>query len=139
MGSQRDIGFAVLLLAGLVSLGNAFWMLADPMHWYHDLPAGVPDFGAFNEHFVRDIGCAFLAIGTALLWAAWRPALRAPLVTVSAVFLVAHAGLHVYDTARGYVESHHWWLDLPLVYAPAVVIGLFSLRLLRSAPEPSRP
>lgn len=135
MNSRRDLWFPVLLAAGLVSLANAFWMLADPAHWYHDLPAGVPDFGAFNEHFVRDIGCAFLAFGVALSWSAWRPSVRIPCVTISALFLVAHAVLHVYDTARGYVESDHWWLDLPLVYVPALVIGLLALQLLRRPSE----
>ena len=98
-------------------------MLADPLRWYHDLPAGVPDTGPFNQHFVRDIGCAFLAVGVAQVWAAFRPAWRAPLVAVAAIFFVGHALLHVFDTARGAVPSEHWWLDLPGVYLPALVLG----------------
>jgi len=134
--APRDAWFWGLLALGAVGLANAGWMLLDPLWWYHDLPAGVPDFGAFNPHFVRDIGCAFLMVGTAQVWAAFVPAYRLPLVGATTVFLVAHAGLHVYDTARDAVDAHHWWLDAPGVYAPAVA----SLVLVRPArPPPSHP
>ena len=53
----------ILMLLGIALIVNAFWMLAGPMHWYEEVPAGVPDTGPFNPHFVRDIGCAFLAAG----------------------------------------------------------------------------
>ena len=76
---KRRRGWGWLLLVfGLGAVANALWMLADPLRWYHDLPAGVPDTGPFNPHFVRDIGCAFLAVGVGQVWAAFRPAWRAP-------------------------------------------------------------
>jgi hypothetical protein len=55
-----------LLALGLGNLANGTWMFIDPLHWYHELPAGVPDFGDFNPHFVRDIACAFVTVGVAL-------------------------------------------------------------------------
>ena len=131
--TQRLDGWGWLLLVlGVSSILNALWMLADPLRWYHDLPAGVPDTGPFNPHFVRDIGVAFLAVGVGQVWAAFRPAWRAPLVGVAAIFAVGHAVLHVYDTARGAVPSDHWWLDLPGVYLPALVIGYAALVFLRA-------
>jgi len=128
---KRDAWRWLLLALGAGSLANAAWMLVDPLRWYHGLPVGVPDFGDFNPHFVRDIGCAFLAVGVAQLWAAGSPRQRYPLVAVSAIFLVAHAGLHLYDTARGAVDAHHLWLDLPGVYLPALLTGALSLVLAR--------
>jgi hypothetical protein len=122
----------LLLLFGAGAVANALWMLAEPLRWYHDLPAGVPDTGPFNEHFVRDIGCAFLAVGVAQVWAAFAPVYRAPLVAVAALFAVGHALLHIYDTARGAVPGEHWWLDLPGVYLPAAVLGVAALVLLRA-------
>ncbi len=118
-------GFALLALA------NAAWMLVDPAHWYARLPAGVPDFGPLNVHFVRDIGCAFGTIGAALALAAWRPAWRAPLTLVAAIFAVAHALLHVHDTASGAVGAHHWRLDLVPVHLPALVLGVLAWRFCR--------
>ena len=113
----------IFAIFGGISVANALWMLAGPLHWYHGLPAGVPDTGPFNPHFVRDIGGAFLAVGVALVWAAFQPAWRTPLLAIAAIFLGGHALVHVYDTLRGALGDTHWWLDLPGVYLPAAVIG----------------
>ncbi len=53
--SPTDFWTLVLSLFGLGNLANGAWMLLDPPHWYATLPAGVPDFGPLNEHFIRDI------------------------------------------------------------------------------------
>ena len=61
-------------------------------------------------------------VGAALVWAARSAAFRLPLVAVATLFSGAHAVLHVHDTLRGLVDSHHWWLDLPSIYLPAIVL-----------------
>jgi hypothetical protein len=124
--TERDAESLLLLLLvfGLLTLANAVWMLAGPMHWYTKLAAGVPDTGPFNPHFVRDIGDAFLTTGIALLWAYRSPHFRLPLVGVAATFLACHAMpchalLHLYDTARGALghdhcpASHFHWSRAP--------------------------
>jgi hypothetical protein len=132
MTSVRRDGWTWLLLAlGVGSVANALWMLVDPARWYHDLPAGVPDTGPLNVHFVRDIGCAFLTAGLALLAAVRWPHWRLPLVATAAFFFVAHAALHVHDTARGIVDAHHWWLDAPGVYLPAIALAWASVVFVR--------
>ena len=125
----------LLLVFGAVSLGNAAWMLADPLRWYHELPAGVPDFGPFNPHFVRDIGVAFVAMAVAFGWAAFVPRWRPPLVAVGTVFFAGHALLHAFDTLRGALERDHWLLDPPAVYLPAVILVPVAVRLVRGAPR----
>ena len=137
MTKRRDGWFWVLVLFALTSAANAAWMLVDPQRWYHDLPAGVPDTGPYNEHFVRDIGCAFATMAVALFWAAFTPRWRPPLVAIAALFLVAHAGLHVFDTARGFLDAHHWMLDLPGVYLPALILLPLALHLLRKTGAPA--
>ncbi len=122
-GRNPDGWSALLGIVALGSLANGVWMLVDPTRWYHDLPAGVPDTGPLNEHFVRDIGCAFVTVGVALGWGALEPRVRVPAVGLAALFYVLHALLHVYDTGRGFVGAHHWWLDLPGVYLPAVILA----------------
>lgn len=121
-------GWLFLVMGGGL-LGNALWMLAGPMHWYAELPAAVPDTGPFNPHLVRDVGCAFLAAGLALVWAARVSAWRYPLVATATLFLGAHAVLHVYDTAAGNLPGDHWWLDAPGVYVPALVLGIATSRM----------
>lgn len=122
MAMPRDLWSALLALLGLGTIANALWMFAAPLHWYAEIPAGVPDTGPFNPHFVRDIGCAFFAVGVALVWAARSPRVRHPLLVVSAIFLSGHALLHAWDTVSGALGHDHWWLDAPGVYLPAALV-----------------
>ncbi len=128
---SRDAMTGLLAALALATAANALWMLVDPAGWYAGLPAGVPDTGPYNEHFVRDIGCAFGTMALALGWAALRARWRAPLVAVVAVFLAGHASLHVFDTARGFLHTDHWLLDLPGVYAPALLLAVLAWKLRR--------
>ena len=125
-----------------LTAANALWMLVAPEHWYHELPANVPATGAFNEHFVRDIGCAFAVMAVALAWAALRPAVRVPLVVIATLFLVAHAALHVFDSWRGYLPAGHWHHDVAGVYVPAVASVALMIALVRRSsrtrPEEAR-
>ncbi len=53
-------------ILGLLAAVNGLFMLIAPDSWYPITP-GVPDTGPFNQHFVRDIGCAFLVTGVSLV------------------------------------------------------------------------
>jgi hypothetical protein len=113
---------ALFWILGLVNLGHGLWMLAAPERWYHDLPAGVPDTGPLNLHFVRDIGAAFATLGAACCAAAIRPAARRGVLLGVTLFLALHAGVHVADLLAGRLPSSHWLIDLPLVFVPPVVL-----------------
>ena len=128
----------ILAALALGTLANAAWMLIDPLRWYHDLPAAVPDFGPFNPHFVRDIGCAFATAGVALAWAARKAEWRVPLVGTAAIFFVAHAILHMHDILRGLVDSHHWWIDFPGVMFPALATSALAIHFQRHASRISK-
>lgn len=124
----KSLGPALLYVVGLGSTANALWMLVAPEIWFNHLPAAVPDFGPYNVHFVRDVGIAYLTVGIGLLWGASNHAARFPVTVLAAVFFTGHAAVHLFDTARGHVGHHHWLLDLPTTYLPALlliaVIGL---------------
>ena len=119
---NRILTWLLIALAG-GTIANALWMLAAPFHWYQYLPAGVPDFGGYNRHFVRDLGCAFLTVGVALVEAARSPARRRLLAAFALLFFGAHALVHVFDTLSGHVAMHHFATDLPLTYLPVAILA----------------
>jgi len=118
---------AIFLFLALINVANGLWMLIAPQGWYHDLPAGVPDTGPLNAHFVRDIGAAFFTIGVALFVASSRPAMRRPVLLFSTLFFVLHAAIHVHDLLAGQLHTGHWLIDLPGVFLPALVMVVLCL------------
>ena len=56
------------LLLGAALAPTALTMIWAPLLWYDWFP-GVAERGAFNAHFVRDLGCAFLVAALSFLWA----------------------------------------------------------------------
>ena len=104
---------AMLGLNGLAMLFGSFW-------WYNAVP-GVIATGAFNPHFVRDIGMAYLVTAGGLAWWGWRPSQGWPALVGSAAFLTLHAAIHVFDASCGRNLLADTIRDFPGVYLPAVV------------------
>jgi hypothetical protein len=105
---------------GLLQLLNGLFMLLAPEPWYHAVPT-VPGTGPFNPHFVRDIGCAFIAGGAGLLWL-WRDPRAWPAALIGGVFFGLHALTHVWDLLAGREELAHFAIDSVLVVIPAIFI-----------------
>ena len=118
---------AIFWVLGLLNLVNGLWMLLAPEAWYHHLPAGVPDTGPLNTHFVRDIGAAFATIGIAFCAAAPRAPYRRGVLLAATFFYVLHAAVHVADLLAGRLGAGHWLIDLPGVFLPALVLGVLCL------------
>ena len=118
---------AIFWILGLLNLGNGLWMLLAPAAWYHDLPAGVPDTGPLNLHFVRDIGAAFTTIGVAFCVAAPHAPYRRGVLLGATLFYALHAAVHVADLLAGRLHADHWLVDLPGVFLPAVLLGVLCL------------
>jgi hypothetical protein len=118
---------AVFWFLGLTNLANGLWMLLAPEHWYLHLPAGVPDTGPLNVHFVRDIGAAFATAGLALCVAAPQAPYRRGVMLGITPFFVLHGLVHVGDLLAGRLEFTHWLIDLPGVFLPAIVLGVLCL------------
>ena len=113
----------LLWVFGSTAVANGLWMLFSPEAWYRDLPAGIPDTGPLNLHFVRDIGSAFLTFGVGLCIAAEFPRYRRAAVTGAAFFYILHALVHVADLFTGRLEADHWLIDLPGVFLPAILLA----------------
>lgn len=132
-------------VSGLLSVGlaaNGLAMIVEPRRWYWTIP-GVPETGAFNPQFIRDIGAAFLVSAIGVGWHAIasgptsRSSTRAPIL-MAALFLMMHAIVHVSDLLAGREDAHHLSEDALTIFLPALVaLGLaFAPRPKRSRRSP---
>ena len=106
-------------IVGILSVANGLFMMLAPASWYPIVP-GVVDTGPFNQHFVRDIGCAFLVTGVSLVWFALDVRAQAAALA-GAAFLALHALVHVGDALAGRESLAHAALDVPTVYLSALL------------------
>ncbi|HEU4968549.1 hypothetical protein [Sphingomonas sp.] len=114
----------IALLLGAAMAANGLAMLGDPQAWYARVP-GVIATGAFNQHFIRDIGLIYLLIGLAFAAGAFRSALRLTLWAAATLWLAGHALFHLWEVAAGICGSDAIPRDFPGVTLPALIgIGL---------------
>jgi hypothetical protein len=106
------------LIIGLPQIGLGLWLVVAPETFYATAP-GVSETGAFNPHFVRDVGCAFLVAGAGLAWFAFDRRVRAAALA-GAAFLSLHALVHVFDGVAGRESPQHLVHDLPLLIGLAL-------------------
>ena len=100
-------------------------MLAAPAQWFANIP-GAADTGAFNPHLVRDYGVCYLIVGAAVLVGLARAFPYGLHVAVTA-FFTGHALLHAWDILARRLPSHHWTMDFPGVFLPALLLLAMSL------------
>lgn len=114
------VAFYYLLAAG--SAANGVWMLLAPVGWFGGVPAAVPDTGPVNAHFVMDLGVVFVIAGLGALWCARNLDEAGPVHWGLTLFYAGHALVHVFEIATGRLPAAHWWIDLPLVFLPALLL-----------------
>jgi len=101
MTKPNAIRLAFLILA-IPTLITGVWALFAPGSWYGDFPGTnlgwVQAFGPYNEHFVQDIGGAYLGFGGLLLFAAARftPVLGQGAAIGYLIFAIPHLVVHVF-------------------------------------------
>lgn len=113
------------VLAVILGL-NALAQLFAPFWWYGVVP-GVTATGAYNPHFVRDVGAAYLAVTLGLGWFAWRPVQGWPALVAGALFLIVHAAVHVFDASCSASTLKDLIRDFPGVYLPALATTAIAL------------
>ena len=130
--NERGFAYWALLVLGAFLAVNGLVMLAAPEPWFARVAAVS---GAFNPHFVRDVGVAYLTSGVAALWAARAPQWRGPLAAMAALFQAGHAATHIFDVLRGAFAPSQLLEDFPVIYLPSAILIWIALRSLRT---PSR-
>ena len=115
----------VYALLGAGSVINGLWMLVAPAHWFVTIP-GAAETGPLNEHLVSDYGICYLIVGVAILAGLARGFPYGLHLAVTA-FFTGHSLLHVWDILAGRLATHHWSMDLPGVFLPALLLLTMSL------------
>ena len=126
MGKPDTLDRLVQLLIALTALFcliNGGFMLWNPQDWYQSLPT-VQATGAFNQHFVRDIGLAYLTSAMVLGYAARFPTGRWLAALTGALWLTMHAGFHVWELLSGIGAQHNFWMDAPGVLGPPLLVWI---------------
>jgi hypothetical protein len=125
---ERDMALRIILaVVGVLLALNGFNMLFDPVGWYQSIPSVVHT-GPLNQHFVRDIGIAYLAATLGLGLAAWRLSYFWPGVLTALAFVGLHGLLHIWETLLGFPASQHAGvIDIVGVYGPPIVLLLIIL------------
>ena len=129
--NKRKLVTLFYWVLGLGTLANGIWMLISPATWYTELPAGVPDTGPLNSHFVHDLGVVFAIAGAGAIWCARNLERCAPVHVGITAFIAGHALVHVIELMVGLLPADHWWMDAPLVFVPAAILLAITPAILR--------
>src|SRR5262245_27826996 len=89
----------------------------------------IGNYGVENPHYVGDVGSFTLAFGVALAIAVMRPAWRAPLLWLGALWYGFHAINHAFDTGEAKSEARGWGDTLLIAF------GAFAAAWLARASE----
>lgn len=132
----------MIALATAFALFNGAFMLWDPFGWYQ-MVGTVKFTGPPNQHFIRDIGLAFLASGAMLAFALPNLRTRWLAAVAGSLWLGAHGVLHVWEVLNGICAPDIFWQDAPGVLGPAFLVWgglfiLFSRRRIAPAGVPKR-
>jgi hypothetical protein len=113
----------MISLTALFCLANGGSMVWNPHTWYQLLPT-VQATGAFNQHFIRDIGLAYVTCGIMLIYAAWFPSGRWLAAFAGALWLTMHGAFHVWELLTGIGAQHNFWMDAPGVLVPPLLVWI---------------
>lgn len=112
---------ALLILGALYAIGNGIFMVIDPIGWYNAIGT-VKATGPANEHFIKDVGIAFLVSGLLLIYAAINPIMRWGTAIIGNLYLTFHGILHIYEVLAGICSPDIFWQDAPFVLGIPILV-----------------
>jgi hypothetical protein len=97
----------------------------------------IGHYGVENSHYVGDVGAFLLAFGVAVGISVRRPAMRAPLLWLAAIWYGLHALNHAFDTGEAKSEGRGWADTISIAFGAAAAAWLARVceRLNRPAPS----
>ncbi len=122
-------------LLGVLMLGNGVYMLINPESWYWAVE-GVADRGAFNQHFIRDIGIVYAFTSIGIIVGAFRPGERLAFWLPALCWHAGHALFHIWEVIVGICGPEALLTDFAGVILPAIVLALL-MGFTRNEPRPA--
>jgi len=114
---------ALIALVAVFSMAHGAFMLINPFGWYDFVPTVVLT-GPPNQHFIRDIGLAYLMSGAMLAYAAPYPQGRWMAACAGNIWLTAHGLFHIWEVAAGICGTAVFLQDAPGVLGPPALVWL---------------
>jgi len=116
----------ILAVLGLYHLLLGVAMVAAPRTFFDD----VATYGAFNDHYIRDVASFYLALGVVLLVAVVKVSWQTPLLVFATLQYAFHLLNHLWDVS----DTDPGWLG-PANAAALALIGGVLFWLLRGGGE----
>ena len=116
----------ILAILGLYHLLLGVAMVAAPRTFFDD----VATYGAFNDHYIRDVASFYLALGVVLLVAVAKVSWQTPLLAFATLQYALHLLNHLWDVS----DTDPGWLG-PANAAALALIGALLFWLLRGGRE----
>jgi hypothetical protein len=113
----------MIAITALFCCANGGFMVLNPHGWYQLLPT-VQATGDYNQHFIRDIGLAYLTAGIVLGYAARLPSGRWLAALAGALWLTMHGAFHVWELLSNIGAQHVFWMDAPGVLGPPLLVWI---------------
>ena len=119
MISKERIILLLLVVLSLFYLASGIALYFFSQLTFDSMPAY---YGAFNNHFVKDAGLAFLSSGILLVFALLREKQRYIYSFCASIFVVLHGLFHVQMLLSGMVPGEYTAYELAQVIIPAFVL-----------------
>src|SRR4051812_3936322 len=112
----------LLALLGIYHLLLGIVMVIAPRTFFDQFA----HYGAYNDHYIRDVATFYLALGAVMLVAVARTAWQVPVLAFATLQYALHALNHVWDVG----DAHPGWVG-PGNLVALVLIGVLTGWLLR--------
>jgi hypothetical protein len=107
---------AVLIVVAIYHVATGLLALIAPDTFFEQ----IGNYGIENSHYVGDVGAFVLAFGVAVGISVVRPAWRAPVLWLGALWYGFHAINHAFDTGEAKSEARGWSDTILIALAAAL-------------------
>ena len=117
----------LLALVGAYHLALGAVMVLAPRTFFND----IATYGAYNDHYIRDVASFYIALGAVLLVAVARTSWQVPLLAFATLQYVLHVINHLWDVG----DTDPGWIG-PVNVVSLALIAVVLLWMLRGTRRP---